>query len=335
MIAQPANRVSNFDPQTNRGQRISPTGAAMVESTKRMVGGGFPLGSLDTVAWTATSSGAGAAAGAASGKVILTSGTANSGYGTVTSTQRARFLFASVNNFRGTFRLSALGGANTTRSWGAFNLGSLPAINDGFYFNYDGTTSTLSVNTISGGVVTNTINSGSFNGEFTTYTVDTNAHNFEIIYQVAAVLFLIDGVLLHRFSLGSSPMSSDMSVCTSGLSKNSASGTTSVSLEIWAMSIVRLGAADPGPQGYHINANGTFVIKVGPTTIHSLVVNTPGAVNNTVTIYDNTAASGTIIGVVQSTLGSPATLNYGVDLSIGLTIVVATGTAADITVIYD
>lgn len=334
-INAPSNQESPYDPQTNKHQRISPTGSAMVESTKRMVGGGFPSGSLDAVAWTATTNGAGSASGAASSIATLTSGTANSGYATLISAQKARFLYASVNNFRGTFRIPVTGGANTTRSWGAFNFGSVPAISDGFYFNYDGSTSTLSLNSINGGVVTNTVSSGSFNGDVTSYTLNTVAHNFEILYQVATVYFLIDGVLLHKFSLGSSLASGDMSLYVGAVSKNSASGTVSASLEVWAMSIVRLGAAEPGPQGYHIATNSTFVIKIGPTTLHSVVVNSLGAASNTVTIYDNTAGSGTIIGIISASTGGPGTLRYDVDLSMGLTIVVASGTAADITVVYD
>lgn len=324
-----------YDTQIAKYQRISPTGAALVESTKRMVGGGF-VGSLDTVAWTAATSGTGSASGAASSIATVTSGTSNSGYGTLKSASKSRFLYASVNNFRGTFRIPATGGTGTTRTWGAFNFGSGSAIQDGFYFSYDGTTSTLSVNSCNTGVVTNTVNSGSFNGEVKTYTLDTSPHNYEIVYQVAGVWFFVDGVLLHKISLASGiiPMSGDMALTTSAAASNSASGTTSASLEIWAMSIVRFGSAEPGPQYFHIASAATNVIKIGPGTLQHVNVNTAGSNNFSLTIYDNTSAAGSIIAIVNSNT-AVATLDYSTDFSNGLTVVSAGTTPGDYTIIFD
>lgn len=85
----------------------------------------------------------------------------------------------------------------------------------------------------------------------------------------------------------------------------------------------------------NIVANGTNVVKSGAGILHSITFNTPGASANTITVYDNTAGSGTkiaTIGGVPTTSG--LTLRYDAAFGTGLTVVTATGTCADITVTY-
>lgn len=83
----------------------------------------------------------------------------------------------------------------------------------------------------------------------------------------------------------------------------------------------------------HISTSATTVVKTGAGNLHNVTVNTDGTVASSVTIYDNTAASGTIIAVINS-LNSTGTYTYDVAFTTGLTIV-TTGTAApDITVSY-
>ena len=78
----------------------------------------------------------------------------------------------------------------------------------------------------------------------------------------------------------------------------------------------------------------TTVVKTTPGQLRRLVINKPVA-STTITIYDNTAASGTKI----ATIATPATLldaqiqlDYGVNFATGLTIV--TSGADDINVVY-
>jgi hypothetical protein len=83
----------------------------------------------------------------------------------------------------------------------------------------------------------------------------------------------------------------------------------------------------------HLNPNGTTTIKSGAGWLHNIVINVKGSSGNTITVYDNTAASGTIIAVIDPT-AQLVTLNYDVGFTTGLTVVLASGTAADITVSY-
>lgn len=83
----------------------------------------------------------------------------------------------------------------------------------------------------------------------------------------------------------------------------------------------------------NINSNATTVVKSSGGVLRAITINKKGASANTATLYDNTAASGTVIGVIDTTAGV-ATLQYDLAFRTGLTVVTATGTAADLTVSY-
>ena len=80
----------------------------------------------------------------------------------------------------------------------------------------------------------------------------------------------------------------------------------------------------------------TTTFKVGGGTLHGLNINTKGAASNTLTLYDNTAGSGTKIATLDTTasLGAIISFGAGIDFATGLTAVSATGTGADYTVVY-
>jgi hypothetical protein len=86
--------------------------------------------------------------------------------------------------------------------------------------------------------------------------------------------------------------------------------------------------------GYnHITTNTTTTVKKGSGILHAIVINTKGASANTVTIYDNTTNASPVIAVFDSTT-AVGTILFDVRFGTGLTIVTATGTAPDMTVVY-
>ena len=85
----------------------------------------------------------------------------------------------------------------------------------------------------------------------------------------------------------------------------------------------------------HLNSTGTTTIKSGAGILRRVVINTRGGAFNTFTIYDNTSGSGTVIAAIDTTNGVSGNFEYNVAFSTGLTVVGATGTSADITVIYE
>ena len=85
----------------------------------------------------------------------------------------------------------------------------------------------------------------------------------------------------------------------------------------------------------NITTTGTTVVKSGAGTLGKIIFNQPVAAS-VVTIYDNTAASGTKIGTITlpaTLLGPEPEREYAVNFSNGLTIDVGVA-ASDITVTY-
>ena len=90
----------------------------------------------------------------------------------------------------------------------------------------------------------------------------------------------------------------------------------------------------PGYSYANITTQTTTVLRTGAGILHTITFNNPTA-TAVVTIYDNTAASGSaLIGTITvPTSPLPITLKYDAVFSTGLTVKTATATC-DITVTY-
>jgi hypothetical protein len=86
-------------------------------------------------------------------------------------------------------------------------------------------------------------------------------------------------------------------------------------------------------QSGHVSALGNTTLKSGAGWLHSVCIITKGATGNTLTLYDNTAASGTILAVIDTT-AQVQTLLYDLIFNTGLTAALAAGTAADVTITF-
>jgi hypothetical protein len=83
----------------------------------------------------------------------------------------------------------------------------------------------------------------------------------------------------------------------------------------------------------NITTNATTVVKTGSGHLHAVCINTKGATANTLTLFDNTAGSGTKLGTFDTTAATGCLLLDVVFLT-GLTAVTAAGTAADLTLSF-
>lgn len=88
----------------------------------------------------------------------------------------------------------------------------------------------------------------------------------------------------------------------------------------------------------HLTGNGTTTVKSGSGVLGSICVNNNND-TGTFTIYDNTTATGSIVGVISSAgetlvTHGPVCLEYNVIFSTGLTVVTASSSGNDITVTY-
>lgn len=87
-----------------------------------------------------------------------------------------------------------------------------------------------------------------------------------------------------------------------------------------------------GNTATHVNALGTTTVKSGAGVLYSVIINTKGAGSNTATLYDGLSAAGTVIAIIDTT-GAAGELRYGLRFTTGLTVVLAVGTAADLTIV--
>lgn len=86
----------------------------------------------------------------------------------------------------------------------------------------------------------------------------------------------------------------------------------------------------PQPYSYrNVTTDATTIVKASQGTLRAVVVNKPGT-TATVTLYDNTAASGTKIATLSPT--AAGTVVYDVSFAIGLTAVTTGG--ADLTFVF-
>lgn len=83
-------------------------------------------------------------------------------------------------------------------------------------------------------------------------------------------------------------------------------------------------------EDFHLNTAATTVLQsAGGATLHTVNVDKAGA-GSTLTLYDNTAASGTVIAVIDTSAVAEHT--FDVKLVNGLTAVL-TATAPDVTIV--
>lgn len=83
----------------------------------------------------------------------------------------------------------------------------------------------------------------------------------------------------------------------------------------------------------HITTATTTTAKSGAGSVHTICVNSLGTVASTVTVYDNTAGSGTVIAVINS-LALLGCQTYDVAFATGLTLVTTGTVAPDVTASY-
>jgi hypothetical protein len=298
-----------------------------VEAT-RLAGGHFAVPTLDLSFWTPALTLSGTAT-VATGKLTLATGVTSASSAAVVSVRAARFVFAMVNFYRGVIRCPATVGANTRR-WGAYDA------NNGWFFQV--ATGTFAIGSRRSGVDT-IVASGSFNGKMgTQYVLDVNQHGFEIFWLASGIHFYIDGILLHSIIPTTAPTVDLLNVPITQENVNGANINNNT-MEVWGATISRLGHLVTQPISQRINTLTTTVLKQSAGNLHRVILANVPTAAGTITIYDNTAAAGTILALlnVQRAVGvfTPQSLDFGgMPFSTGLTVVTA-GNAPDITVVYE
>lgn len=88
----------------------------------------------------------------------------------------------------------------------------------------------------------------------------------------------------------------------------------------------------------HVNslttASGAQISPNSGAVLFRVVINTVGAAANALTIYDGQSTSGKVIAVVNTTNVAIPSLDFGIVAPGGLWYTLLTGTAADLTFVY-
>jgi hypothetical protein len=318
-----SQKTKIVDSVTTRGAYVSFLNALKTESTTRLVGPNFMGSTFDTNFWTSIAVNGGTNT-VANGMVLLQTNTTANGTAGFNSVRLGRFMFACPNIFRGIFRLVSAGVTDNKRKWGVWNG------TDGFYFQINN--STFSIGYQRSGASETLVNNGAFNNT-STVTIDTNVHAYEIHYFVMKVEFYIDAVLIHTLIPTTQTLTATMSLPIYIANINSNNSITNVGLECWNASILRIGNEHHSNIVKNIVGASTTVLKYGAGHIDKLFINS--SVNGTITIYDNTAASGTTIATITTPANSViGTALDQINFYIGLTIVTSNG-GHNVTIDYE
>lgn len=312
----------------------TPNGEMRTVQPTLLVGKSFEGAIIDPNFWTVVSSSSGTVI-QSSDTITMSTGTGANGTSTVNSVRRARYVPGQAHVERFQLRVGDTGVANNVRKWGALWGTTMPTITDGAYFQLSGTT--FSIVTIKGGSAS-TVSSGSFNGKYgSSYSLDTNFHTYEIYWNNKTVFFTIDGEVLHTVRATTETWTNTVQFHIYFENTNSGGSTTNTSLTCSAAGIRRLGSLLSQPTSkYQSGTVAALVLKYGVGNVHGISIS--GVVNNSVvTLYDNTAATGTILW--SSGAMSNQTVPLFIDLKglpyfTGLTLAITVANS-NVTVIYE
>lgn len=313
----------------------TPMGEMRVVIPTRLVGANFEGTTIDPNFWLSSVANDGTVTQANAQVTIATNTTSANGSAKFYSVRRARYVSGYCMRFRAVCKVSA-GATNNKRRWGIAYGSTMPTISDGAYFELDG--STVSVVALKGGVE-NKVSSGNFNGTLGVTYENTLivAKTYEIYWTNSKIYFVINGELLHTLSATTTTWADTMAHYIYMDSVNSNNAQTNNVIECRVASIARLGSLQTQPTSkYQAGTTVGVVLKYGAGNLHGIIIS--GVVNNAVvTLYDNTAASGTVLwsSGAMSANTTPFSLDFkDLPFYTGLTLVIGTANC-NATIIFE
>jgi len=307
------------DEETGVRVDVDTLGTLRTMQPARLVGTSFSGTTKDTNFWTEAVTGTGSVTQA--GEITLATGTTANSTVAYYSVRKARKVTGATNQFRTVAKLGTATQANNLRRLGCYDS------QDGFFFQVNGTT--FGVGSRKGGSDT-IVTSGSFNGNYgSSVVMDTAIKRLIIEYDHLGTKFFVNGILLHTITGSTAALTNTLNLGVYMENINSGGNDTNNTFVVRFACIQRLGLLQTDPTYKYISTNTTTICKYGAGEL-TRIVNVDNA--GSVTIYDNTSATGTIIATID-TAKALGDLTFGVPFSNGLTIVTATG--AKIVVVYE
>lgn len=287
-------------------------------------------GTLPASTWDTTGQGGTGSIAHTNGEFVVSSGATSGSSAVATSLQLMRQMSGATQLFETVVRLDTNNG-NAIYQWGLFDN------QNGFFFELNnGVFSFVSRSAGSDTKVTYSSGNGvTQDGIFDPTTDLTKMNQFNIMFGGLSCRWLINGRIAHSIGTNtiSLPLTQALTLPFRYIVVNNTANTRSIFSR--GTTFKRLSPVAVAPRYVNITTATTTVVKAGGGTLRSVIINGVAAAG-TITMFDNTAGSGTKIGTISvnnSLSVNPIQLTYGVEFSTGLTIV--TGTANDLTVIYD
>ncbi len=303
--------------------KVSPFGSLVTAGITKLAGGTFHGSALDTNVWTETTGVTGSSS-LSGGIITLAPGLLTTGLVRETSIQVGRFLASHPNFFLGRFAFGDTGQANNIRRIGCYTT------TDGFFFELNATTQRLVTRKAS----TDTAIT-SFNGTSGAWPLDTNYHNYEVRVTSGALSFFVDGAWVHTAAFATTTWGATLHLPIAFESNNS--GVVSLGNNTLSTSVVsyaRMGEHTGRPSFKFLSGAATTTIKTGAGTLRRILFGVGGS-SGTVTLWDNTAGSGTEIFVADlASNGGSIEFDFDIDFNTGLT-VVTTGSTTAVLVIWE
>lgn len=288
-----------------------------VAPVTRVIGDVFIGSAFDANRWTATTANS-ATANLVSAAAQISTGTNTAGSASLRSNQVAFQPAGSTSYFQANVRTGDTGSASSRRRWGAFDA------SDGYYFELSGTTFQACVRKSTVDTCTSSLSIAAF-------SIDTNDHLYEIYWNTMQAYFLIDHVARHaNLATTASPLLTPH--LKLGFEATNTGSSSNHLLEVRTPSIDRMGASHSEPLFHLTSAAETVTLKTGPGKLQRIVIGDSASLSGTLTVYDNTAASGTVMelfDLVQAVPGSSVELNES--FSTGLTYVT---TGANLSILF-
>lgn len=309
------------DENTDRHVWVNPTNEMSVSPVYRLVGTNFDGSVKDTNFWTDNSVNGGTVT-QDGGKVELDTNTTSAGSAIYDSVRRGRFVAGSAMIFSGGFNFVTAGTANNVRRLGSYD------VNNGFFFQLSGATFSIGARKVTADTL---VSSGSFNGNIGsvwTPAADTY-YNLSIEYTPMGAFYYVNSRLLHKQP---GAHQSDTSTLPIRLENTNGAITTDVAFDCVGAYIARQGELTTNSIYKYIATNTTTICKYGAGVLNRIIVSDN---LGSITVYDNTAASGKLITILDTAQGvNPmGSVEFSSPFNIGLTIVTAGGVTP--TIIYE
>ena len=306
---------------TGRTVGVTPNRQLMTTSLTRLVGTMFDGDTLDANFWTETITLSGTVT--VDGECDLATGTTANATAKIKSVRRARFVPSSPNKFQTTCEWHSAGDADNIRRIGMYDD------DNGFFFQYDGTTFSIGSRTNkSGSPVDTLVASASFNQ--TVWAPGTDRVKVSIGITGESAYFFGGGNYLHKLALTHDNHPTTFTLPITMENNNDNSNTTNNEFHCIGAVINRVGELHTLGKYHYASAATTTILKRTAGTLQRVVIT--DSVNATMTVYDGLSAGGTVMAVLDASK-TTGTMEFQAPFSDGLTIV-TTG-APKMTVIYE